>query len=56
MNHDVEVEITPTDDGLLIRKQAANEHPIDRVSGILNGVEQPGIPSEVDEYIEEIRG
>ncbi|MDE2934551.1 MAG: AbrB/MazE/SpoVT family DNA-binding domain-containing protein [Chloroflexota bacterium] len=56
MNHNVEVDITPTTEGLLIRKQAASEHPVDKVSGILNGVEQPGIPSDVDEYIEEIRG
>ncbi|MXY36829.1 MAG: AbrB/MazE/SpoVT family DNA-binding domain-containing protein [Dehalococcoidia bacterium] len=56
MNHNVEVDITPTNDGLLIRKQSASEHPVDRVSGILDKVEQPGIPSDVDEYIEEIRG
>ncbi len=56
MNHNVEVEITPTDEGLLLRKRTVVEHPVDRVSGILDGVEQPGIPSDVDEYIEEIRG
>ena len=56
MNHNVEVEITPTDEGLLVRKQTVVEHPVDGVSGILDGVEQPGIPSDVDEYIEEIRG
>ena len=56
MNHDVEVEITPTDDGLLIRKQPVGEHPVDRVSGILDGVEGAGIPTEVDDYLEEIRG
>ena len=55
MNHNVEVEITPTDEGLLIRKQPA-EHPIDKIAGILDGVERPGIPNDVDEYIEEIRG
>ena len=56
MNHNVEVEITPTDEGLLIRKRTAGEHPVDRVSGILDGVRQEGIPDDVDEYIEEIRG
>ena len=56
LDHNVEVEVTPTDDGLLIRKQAAGEHPVDRVYGILDGIEQPGIPTDVDEYIEEIRG
>lgn len=56
MNHNVEVEITPTDEGLLIRKRKAAEHPVDRVSGILDGVPLEGIPDDVDEYIEEIRG
>ena len=56
MNHNVEVEITPTDEGLLIRKRTAAEHPVDRVSGILDGVHLEGIPDDVDEYIEEIRG
>ncbi len=56
MNHNVEVEITPTDEGLLIRKRTGAEHPVDRVSGILDGVRHEGIPDDVDEYIEEIRG
>lgn len=57
MHHDVEVEITPTDGGLLIRKRAESEHPIDRITGILDGVEHVGIAIEdVDTYIEEIRG
>ena len=50
MNKDVEVEITPTEHGLLIQKRAAAQHPVERVSGILDGV------GDVDEYIEEIRG
>ena len=50
MNHNVEVEITATERGLLIRKKAAVEHPVDRISGILDGA------FDVDEYIEEIRG
>ena len=50
MNHNVEVEITATEQGLLIRKRAAAEHPVDRISGILDGA------FDVDEYIEEIRG
>ena len=51
MNHNVEVEITATEQGLLIRKRAAvYEHPVDRISGILDGA------FDVDEYIEEIRG
>ncbi|MYE47403.1 MAG: AbrB/MazE/SpoVT family DNA-binding domain-containing protein [Chloroflexi bacterium] len=50
MNHNVEVEITPTDQGLLIRKKTAVEHPVDRVSGILDS------SFDIDEYIEDIRG
>ena len=52
MNHNVEVEITPADGGLLIRKRAVAEHPVDRVAGILDG----SFDSDVDAYIEEIRG
>lgn len=51
MNSDVEVEITPTEDGLLIRKRAAEVHPVDRVAGILDGAN-----FSVDEYMAEIRG
>ena len=58
LDHNVEIEITPTDEGLLIRKCDDGQHPIDRVCGILD---RPGIASglkfdSVDEYIEEIRG
>lgn len=54
---DVEVEITPAEGGLLIRKQANAEHPVDRIAGILDGADDLGIPLEdVDTYIEEIRG
>ena len=51
MNRDVEVEITPTDSGLLIRKRSAELHPVDRVAGILNGAD-----FDIDEYIDEARG
>ncbi len=50
MNHNVEVKITPTPGGLLIHKQAASEHPVERVYAILDG------PSGADDYLEEIRG
>ena len=57
MNHNVEVEVTPADGGLLIRKCPAGEHPVDRVYGILSRSGGPAIPIEsVDAYIEEIRG
>ncbi len=51
MNRDVEVEITPTDGGLLIRKRAAELHPVDRVAGILDSAD-----FDIDEYLEEVRG
>ena len=50
MHHDVEVEITPTEQGLLIQKRATAQHPVERIYGILD------IGSDTDEYIEEIRG
>ena len=51
MTQDVEVEITPTDQGLLIQKRTAALHPVDRVAGVLDGAD-----FDIDEYIEEIRG
>ena len=55
MNHNVEVEISPTEEGLLIRKRTVAEHPVDRVYGIL-GRDTLGEGVSVDDYIEEIRG
>jgi AbrB family looped-hinge helix DNA binding protein len=54
MTHNVEVEITPIEKGLLIHKSTMAEHPVDRISGILDRV--LGDDFDVDEYIEEIRG
>ncbi len=51
----VGVDLIPTDQGLLIRKRTAAEHPVDRMSGIL-GADALGKGVSVDEYIEEIRG
>ena len=50
MNHHVEVEITPTEGGLLIRKRTTAEHPVARVYGLL------GRGRNTDDFIEEIRG
>ena len=50
MHADVEVEIAPTDDGLLIRKRTTAGHPVDRVYAVL------GASSKTDDYIEKIRG
>ena len=55
MNHNVEVEISPTEQGLLIRKRTTAEHPVDRVYGIL-GRDALGEGVSIDDYIEEIRG
>lgn len=51
MHHNVEVEVTSTDRGLLIQKRVTAQHPVDRVAGILDGAD-----FDIDEYIEEIRG
>ncbi|MCY4451448.1 MAG: hypothetical protein OXC01_05820 [Immundisolibacterales bacterium] len=50
MNHNVEVEMTPTPEGLLIHKRTAARHPVERVYGLLDG------GGSTDEYLEEIRG
>ena len=52
-----EVEITATEDGVLIRKCDPIADRLDRVTGILDGFDLPGVPpNDVDAYIEEIRG
>lgn len=50
MNQDVEVEITPAENGLLIRKRTAAEHPVDRVYAVL------AKGGSTDAYLEAIRG
>ena len=55
MHRNVEVEISPTSQGLLIRKRATAQHPVDQVYGIL-GKDALGEGVDVDEYVEEIRG
>ena len=50
MNPNVEVEITPTEQGLLIQKRTAARHPVDRVYAVL------GRGGNTDDYIEKIRG
>ena len=49
MNANVEVEIAPTEQGLLIRRRPAGKHPVDRVYGILSG-------GNTDNYLGEVRG
>ena len=57
LNHNVEVEIVPADNGLLIRKRTAAEHPVDRVYAILgHGKHADDLPTNTDDYVEAIRG
>lgn len=48
---DTEVDISATEQGLLIRKRTTALHPVDRAAGVLDGAD-----FDVDEYIEQIRG
>ena len=50
LTKDTEVEFTPTEEGLLIRKRTHRQHPVDSLIGILKK------PSSTDEYMDEIRG
>ena len=51
LHHNVEVEVLPTEKGLLIQKRSTAKHPVDRIYGILGHKN-----FDVDAYIEEIRG
>ena len=46
LRHNVEVEIIPVDNGLLMRKRSAELHPVDRVAGVLDGAD-----FDIDEYV-----
>ena len=50
LNPNVEIEITPFESGLLIRKQTTALHPVERVYAILRD------GGSTDEYLEAIRG
>ena len=50
MNPEVEVEITPNKNGLLIQKRTTTIHPMDRIYGI---VARGG---RADKYVDGIRG
>ena len=50
MHCGVEIKVTPTRTGILIQKRETNQHPVDRVYGLLCTQEN------VDGYVEEIRG
>ena len=50
MNHNVEVELTPTRNGLLIRKRSVSDHPVEGIYAIL------GQGDSTDDRLDEIRG
>ena len=50
LTKDMEVDITPTDSGLLIRRRTQVRHPVGEIVGILEN------ESSADSYIDEIRG
>jgi AbrB family looped-hinge helix DNA binding protein len=47
---DVEIEFVASREGVIIRKRSLQQHPVDKVRGILKQ------PSESDAYIAELRG
>ncbi len=55
MHRNVEVEVSPTSQGLLIRKRTKAQHPVDQVYGFLDK-DALGKGVSVDDYVEEIRG
>jgi AbrB family looped-hinge helix DNA binding protein len=50
LHKDIEIELIPVKEGLLIQKRSRGRHPVDLVFGILKR------PSDTDRYIEEVRG
>jgi AbrB family looped-hinge helix DNA binding protein len=50
LHAEVEIDFVADEDGIRVKKHTAAAHPIREVFGILKR------PSEVDTYIEEIRG
>ena len=50
MNHNVEVEFVPTEEGLLLKKCITIPHPLERVFGMFESL------GSTDEFIEAIRG
>jgi len=50
LSKDVEVDLVPTSNGVLIQKRTRRRHPVDAVYGVLNR------PADTDKYIDEIRG
>ncbi len=52
IDHNAEVELLPTERGLLLKKRTASSHPVDRLVGVLTEFEY----ERTDDFIEDIRG
>lgn len=50
LHQDVEIELIPSENGIIIQKRTLHKHPVDKVFGVLNK------PSSTDAYMETIRG
>lgn len=50
LQKNVEIEIVPVKEGLLIQKRGRGKHPVDSVFGVLKS------QATTDRYIEEVRG
>jgi AbrB family looped-hinge helix DNA binding protein len=50
LHPEVEVELVPGTDGVLIQKRSRKGHPVDAVYGVLHR------PGDADAYVEEVRG
>ena len=50
LHENVEVDLLPVKEGLLIQKRSRGKHPVDSVFGVLKR------PGDTDRYIEEVRG
>ena len=46
----VEIDLLPIKEGLLIQKRSRGKHPVDSVLGVLKR------PANTDQYVEEVRG
>ena len=50
LNENVEIDLLPVKEGLLIQKRSRGKHPVDSVLGALKR------PGNTNRYIEEVRG
>jgi len=50
LNENVEIDLLPVKEGLLIQKRSRGKHPVDSVLGVLKR------PGNTNRYIEEVRG